>query len=247
MTAISFQMYCFRNFDFNETIEMLGKIGVDAVEGYGPLFEDAAATNALLKANGMSMPTGHFALDFIEKDPEGVIAVAKEFGMEAVLVPFLMPADRPTDGAGWAAFGKRLADAGKPIMDAGFKFGWHNHDFEFIPTDDGAMPIEEIMKGSEDLVLELDLAWVSVAGQDPVAWINRYADRLVSVHVKDRAPDGENADEDGWADVGHGTMDWNAIVGALKAAGVNRYVIEHDNPNDADRFASRSFETVKSF
>ena len=68
------------------------------------------------------------------------------------------------------------------------------------------------------------------------------------VHVKDIAPAGENANEDGWADVGHGTMDWDALYAAAKQFTNARYfVMEHDNPADVDRFASRSIATVNAW
>jgi sugar phosphate isomerase/epimerase len=97
------------------------------------------------------------------------------------------------------------------------------------------------------LKLELDLAWVRVAGHDPVAWINKYAGKIAAVHVKDIAPDGTCLDEDGWADVGHGIMDWAAIHSALQGAGITHYVAEHDNPNDDKRFATRSLAAIQQF
>ena len=55
---------------------------------------------------------------------------------------------------------------------------------------------------------EMDVAWVIRGGADPLKWIDEYGQRITAVHVKDIAPAGENANEDGWADVGHGTVDW---------------------------------------
>jgi sugar phosphate isomerase/epimerase len=43
---------------------------------------------------------------------------------------------------------------------------------------------------------------------DPRPFIERYRGRMPLVHVKDIAPPGENADEDGWADVGTGIVPW---------------------------------------
>ena len=63
-------------------------------------------------------------------------------------------------------------------------------------------------------------------GADPLDWIDRYGARIVAVHVKDIAPAGECADEDGWADVGHGTIDWPAIwkrLGAKRAVEILRH------------------------
>ena len=247
MANISFQTFSTRNFPVEGTFALLEKTGVKEVEGFGPYYDDAAKTKAQLEAHGLSMPTGHFALTMVEGEPERTIDVAKTYGMEAVIVPYIMPEDRPTDLAGWKAFGARLAEAAKPIVAAGFQFGYHNHDFEFVALEDGSYPIEHIANASDDINLELDLAWIVVAGLDPVEWINKYSGRIIAAHVKDRAPDGENADESGWADLGHGRIVWPPIVAALKAANVKRYVMEHDNPNDEVRFITRSFATAQTF
>ena len=69
----------------------------------------------------------------------------------------------------------------------------------------------------------------------------------MALHIKDLAPKGQNADEDGQADVGHGVLDWKKLMPAINAPGVRYLVIEHDNPNDYERFARRSFETVSAW
>ena len=51
--------------------------------------------------------------------------------------------------------------------------------------------------------------------------------------------------EDGWADVGQGVVDWKTIMAALKMAGCKNFVLEHDNPSDHTRFATRSAAFVK--
>ena len=59
---------------------------------------------------------------------------------------------------------------------------------------------------------------------------------------------GEGLDEDGWADVGHGTIDWAGLIKALRAkTPAKYYVMEQDNPNDIERFASRSLASVKAY
>jgi len=251
MSDFSYQLYSSRKFPpILATLKMLADAGYTQVEGFGGLFPDAAATAdfaAALKANGLTMPTTHLGLDMVESDPEGVIALAKACGVKAVFVPHLAADLRPRDGASWEAFGRRLAAAGAPLKAAGLAFGWHNHDFEFRALDDGSLPIEELLDGGKDLAVELDLAWIEVAGQDPVAWIRHFADRLLAVHVKDIAPKGECTDEDGWADVGHGTMDWPAINAALAKTGVKYLVMEHDNPSDDRRFATRSIAAANTF
>src|SRR3989338_1987276 len=61
------------------------------------------------------------------------------------------------------------------------------------------------------------------------------------------APKGETLNEDGWADVGHGTVDWKTILPALRAIGVTNFVMEHDNPSDHRRFATRALASARSY
>ena len=165
-------------------------------------------------------------------------------GINTVLVPAID--DREKDAAGWAEFGRALGEAGKPLLDAGLRFGWHNHAFEYADIGVAETPLQLIMAGSDDLMLELDLAWVQVGGHNPVDEVTRWSDRLVAVHIKDIAPAGDCTDEDGWADVGHGIMDWPAIVAAVNASSAEYLVMEHDNPADHVRFATRSLAAAQS-
>lgn len=246
MTDFSYQLYSSRDFGpMPETFGMLAALGYAHVEGYGPVYEDLDATKKALDETGLTMPSGHFAMDMVENNPDRVIEIAKALGIRKIIVPYLMPADRPTDAAGWTAFGKRLAAAGKPLQDAGFQFGWHNHDFEFIALPTGELPIDLIL-ANESVGFEFDVAWAAVAGQDPADVIAQYGDRIIAAHVKDRAPAGQNANEDGWADAGHGTLDWPGHFSALKAAGCDLFIMEHDKPADDNRFASRALAYMTS-
>ncbi|UTH44249.1 sugar phosphate isomerase/epimerase family protein [Loktanella salsilacus] len=246
MTDFSYQLYSSRDFGpMPETFGMLAALGYAHVEGYGPVYEDLDATKKALDETGLTMPSGHFAMDLVENNPDRVIEIAKALGIRKIIVPYLMPADRPTDAAGWTAFGKRLAAAGNPLQDAGFQFGWHNHDFEFIALPTGELPIDLIL-ANESVGFEFDVAWAAVAGKDPADVIAQYGDRIIAAHVKDRAPAGQNANEDGWADAGHGTLDWPGHFSALKAAGCDLFIMEHDKPADDNRFASRALAYMTS-
>ena len=248
MTDFSYQLYSSRNFQpLDATLGMIAHSGYTAVEGYGGLYGDAAGLAAQLKAHHLTMKTGHFGLDMLEHEVSHALTIATTLGMERIYCPYVLPADRPSDAAGWLAFGARLQAAGKPYRDAGFGFGWHNHDFEFVALPDGSIPQDLIFEGGPDLEWEADIAWVVRGGADPLAWIKKYADRITAVHVKDIAPAGENSAEDGWADVGHGTVDWAALMGALRGTACENFVMEHDNPADHSRFATRSINAAREF
>lgn len=229
---------------------MLARHEYAQVEGVGFMFPDDQAVDdlvAALAANSLTMPTAHIGLDMLADEPGRVIEAARRLGIKVIIAPWLEAEDRPTDVTGWSAFAQKLVELGGPIWEAGLGFGWHNHDFEFAQLENGEYPMDVILGADERLLAEFDLAWIVKGGQDPVAWISKYAGRVIAAHIKDIAPAGEALDEDGWADVGHGTMDWDAIVPALKSAGVTYMVMEHDNPSDDERFAKRSIATASSF
>jgi len=248
MTDISYQLYSARTApDLAATLQMLAATGYTQVEGYGALYADAAKVQELqaaLAQTGLKMPSGHFSLDMLETQPDRVCEIADMLGIERVFCPHIGPEDRASDAAGWRAFGARLEKAGAPIRDADLAFGWHNHDFEFAALDDGSTPMEHILAGGPALEWEADIAWIIRGGADPLKWIEKHGDRITAVHVKDIAPDGQSADEDGWADVGHGTVDWAGLVAALKGHDVKLWVAEHDKPSDPERFAKRSFASI---
>lgn len=245
MPTIAYQLYCSRNFPpLDDTLRMLSEAGYKAVEGYGGLYDDPEALRAALDRHGLAMPSGHFALDMVEGDPQRTIAVAEVLGVDKVFVPWIAPEQRGTDLASWRAFAGRVAQALGPVRDAGFTVGWHNHDWDLQDLG-GTTPVGLMAEAGLDL--ELDLGWVARAGHDPVTVLRRLNGHVRVVHVKDIAPEGQAADEDGWADVGQGVQDWAPIKQELDAQGIDHWVIEHDNPSDHARFARRSLETVKGW
>jgi sugar phosphate isomerase/epimerase len=91
------------------------------------------------------------------------------------------------------------------------------------------------------LTWQADVAWLVRGGAEPATWLRRYSDRLVSAHVKDIAPEGTALDEDGWADVGAGVLDWKSLWQLCRDCGAHWMVVEHDKPTDPARSARVSF------
>lgn len=247
---ISFQLYSARNFSpWENVISQIAALGYTQVEGFGGVYEDPAAFKALLDQHGLTMPSGHFfPVGAFEEDLEASLETAKVLGMSRLFCP--APEDMwrdGTDAANWIALAKRLEEACKKVNDVGLRFGWHNHHWEFMPLPGGEIAMDIILEHAPSLEWEMDVAWVIRGGADPKAWIDAHAARISTAHVKDIAPEGENSDEDGWADVGHGTVDWKALMAALRAAGTDLFVMEHDNPSDMQRFAERSIAALRSY
>lgn len=248
MTVLSFQLYSARNYSNQEEFfAKLGALGYTQVEGYGGLYADPAALAASLKKNGLSMPTGHFGPAQVA-DVATTLKTAEALGMKKIYCPHIGPEGRSADESKWLELAEMLAKAGETYKKEGYGFGWHNHDFEFVPTSSGRTPMEIILETAPDIEWECDVAWVVRGKADPIAWFDRYGSRISAVHVKDIAPAGENADEDGWADVGHGVLDWDNLIKQVEAKTKAEYfVAEHDKPSDEVRFATRSIATASKW
>lgn len=244
---LSYQLYSSREAGpWDRVIAELAGLGYTQVEGFGGVYADAPGFRELLDRHSLSMPSGHFfPLDSFEAGFDTTIAAARALGMTRLYCPAVPVEQRGMDAAGWSAFAKRLVEVGKRVSGAGLRFGWHNHNWEFNDLGGGTRAMDIILTEAPDVEWEADIAWIVRGGQDPLAWIAKYADRITAAHVKDIAPAGQCADEDGWADVGHGTMDWPAILAALKGVGVDLFVMEHDKPSDASRFATRSIAAIR--
>ncbi|MBP0482811.1 sugar phosphate isomerase/epimerase family protein [Sagittula salina] len=247
---VSFQVYSAREATpWEDVVKDIADLGYTQVEGFGGVYGDAGAFRALLDAHGLTMPSGHFfPLGAFEGDLERSLKVAKALGMQRMFCP--APEDlwrNGTDAANWIALAERLETACKKVNDAGFAFGWHNHHWEFMPLPDGRIAMDLLLEHAPSIDWEMDVAWVVRGGADPLDYIARYKDRLTTAHVKDIAPEGDCADEDGWADVGQGILDWKGLMAALRGAGVDLFVMEHDKPSDAKRFAERSIAAFKGY
>ncbi len=242
----AYQLYSSRNFGpVENTLAMLKAAGYSAVEGFGGVYGDPPKLRAALDAHGLLMPSGHFGLDMLEEKPGETISIARSLGMTTLVMPWLSPELRPQDSAGWTALGRRLDALTRRYRPEGFAVAYHNHDFEFVRTADGAVPQAVLFDAAPLLDWEIDVAWVVRGGEDAVKWITDYRSIITIAHVKDIAPQGHNADEDGWSDVGQGTVDWKACMAALSNSRCMSFVMEHDNPKDDRRFAANSIAAAR--
>lgn len=243
----SYQLYSARNeASLDETLKTLKSLGYTQVEGWGGQFGDPAALAASLKSAGLAMPTAHMGFTQLE-DTAAALKIVDLVGIQTVYCPAPPSADYREGKGDWAKFADQLATIAAAFKAAGKGFGYHNHHWEFGTLADGKRPIE-LLLASPDMEWEMDLAWLVKAGEDPVAWMDKMGSRITAIHVKDIAPAGECVDEDGWADVGHGTLDWKSLLASAKQkTKVKYFVAEHDKPNDAVRFARRSIESVKKW
>lgn len=70
------------------------------------------------------------------------------------------------------------------LQEAGAVFALHNHEIECM-NEDGTTVLDYLMEHCPKLKLELDAGWAKYARTDAVAWMRKYKERLVLLHLKD--------------------------------------------------------------
>jgi sugar phosphate isomerase/epimerase len=248
MTAnLGFQLYSARNTPLDESLAMIAEAGYREVEGYRENVKDPDQLARLLRQHGLRMVSLHVGFDELQTNMKETLALARDLDINHLVCPYLDETRRPDTREGWSDIAATLVDINAQISSVGRDFAWHNHDFELVRLPDSSLPMRTLLDEVPDMHWEIDVGWIARVGQDPASWMRTYLDRISAVHLKDVAAEGTCVDEDGWADVGHGTLDWTPIVAEMAKSDCEIVLVEHDNPSDLKRFVERSFTAASGW
>ncbi|HEX7117427.1 MAG TPA: sugar phosphate isomerase/epimerase [Longimicrobiales bacterium] len=241
---IGLQLYTVRTLmarDFEATLETVAAIGYREVEFAGYFDRSPAEVRGALDRAGLDAPSAHVGLDAIRGDWDRTLDAALEIGHRWLIVAWLPAGERRTLDD-YRRLAEEFDRAGERARAAGLRFGYHNHDFEFVPVD-GRVPYDTLVAATdpEHVAFELDLYWASRAGRDPLDCFRRHPGRFALVHVKDM--DGTAAK--GMTDVGDGVIDFAAILARAAEAGVRHFFVEHDRPAAPIESIRRSYAYLK--
>jgi len=241
---IGIQLYTVRDqmkADFEGTLARIAQIGYKEVEFAGYFDRTPADVRAILDRNGLSAPSTHLMSDNTEGWKKA-IDLAKAVGHDYLVAPWI-PEEKRKTLDDWKKLGAMFNQVGQMAKDAGIQFAYHNHDFEF-PKIDGQVPYDMLLESTDPKLvqLEIDLYWITKAGQDPLAYFARWPGRVPLVHVKDAMSGPEHK----MVDVGRGSIDWKRIFAKRDQAGIKHFFVEHDQPPQPFDDVAVSFTYLKN-
>jgi sugar phosphate isomerase/epimerase len=228
LAKVGIQLYTVRDqmkADFEGTLAHVAQIGYKEVEFAGYFNHSPADVKAILDRHGLSTPSTHIAFENADQWKTALDA-AKAIGHEYIVMPWI-PAERRKTLDDWKSVAQVFNRAGQMAHDAGIQFAYHNHDFEF-PKLEGQVPYDLLLQSTDPKLvqLEIDLYWITKAGQDPLAYFSRWPGRIPLVHVKDSAGPPDHK----MVDAGQGKIDWKRIFAKKDQAGIKHAFVEHDQP-----------------
>lgn len=240
MMKIGAQMYTIREFcktpeDIVKALEKLAEIGFDCVQfsGCGPI--DWSLLRETAERVGIEIVITHNPYDRIIDDTDKLIEDHRTLGCNCIGLG-AMPKENRNELALVDKFLDEIEEPMKKINEAGLRFNYHNHAFEFNKLDDKVIMDRIIERYTpEELGITLDLYWVHQGGADVYQWIEKLKGRLQIVHIKDQKLE-EDQKTAKMAPIGYGNMNFPGMMAALKSAGTEYVFIEQDKCYDEDPF-----------
>jgi sugar phosphate isomerase/epimerase len=221
--------------DLAGTLAKVKALGFREVEGAGLWKHTAADLRAALDTAGLRCRSAHIPFERLRDDAPGAFAEVKALGAQWVVCPWIPHKDAFTHDDAMMA-GETFNRVAAAAREAGLKFAYHCHGYEFVPSAEGTL--FDTLAGATDpaqVTFQIDVFHTFFGGADPVAVINRYKARVTSLHLKDLAKGvpikagsaiGTAAED---VPVGSGQVDMPSTLRAAMKAGTAMYYIEDES------------------
>lgn len=175
----------------------------------------------LVKKTGMELISTHNPIR--PENDDIMIEDAAEAGLKYIILPSL-PHEWSSSLDGYKKAAEYFNRAGEKCKKAGLRFGFHNHQIEFLEIN-GRVPYDILVENTDPklVLFEIDLAWITAAGKDPLVYFTKYPRRFELWHMKDLSPEKQDAT------LGEGIIDFKPILAKAKESGMKYWFLEQDN------------------
>lgn len=208
-----------------QDISALGFPGIQLRANVPKEFAGAAELRALLEKHQLKMvalSSGGVRIDpAVEREEIAKHTANAKFvhdvGGLYLQVTDQRPKDRTIVSADYVRLGKLITEIGKRTADLGISLGYHNHMGTLGERPEN---VDQILQAADPRYakLELDVAHYFQGGGDPAKAIEKYADRILFLHLKDveSVPASDNGGRSyRFVELGRGRVDLPAVFSAL--------------------------------
>ncbi len=190
MNKYGLQLFSVRDItekDMESALAQVAEMGYKMVEFAGFAGHTAEEIKAMLEKYNLECFGTHSGLHELVNDFEGTVAYHKTIGNKNYIIPAhdLFSKEKIDEFV-------ELTEKYIPMLEKeGIKLSYHNHSHEFVLNKDGS-DIYKAITERTNIGLEIDTFWIFNAGLDPIETLEKYADRLTCIHLKDGVRDAGN-------------------------------------------------------
>lgn len=234
--------------DMPGTVRAVAKLGYQVVEYYSPYLswttDQAKDVRKLLDELNIKCLSTHNGAQAIAPDNLAkTIELNQIIGSKYVIVASAGKVNGPD---GWKTFADSLTGAMDKLRANEMATGFHNHQVEWEPFENGERPMDIIAKNTpKDVVLQLDAGTAVEMNVDTAAWIKANPGRIRSIHLKDW---GKGKGRAYTVAFGEGDVAWKPLFQAAESTGgVEYYLIEqeHAGPDGEIAMAQRCLNNYR--
>ena len=207
--------------------------------------------HALLKESGLSVVSLHADLGSLEKEPEAVIAEAKSFGTDKIVITGMYRFDY-SDEKTVRELAKRLKKCGEQLKNEGLSLFYHNHNVELLQVRPGHRAYDILIEETDPSYVnfEFDSYWFTDGGADAKVWMKKLGSRMKLWHINDRGsrvsgPSMTPILKADSMELGTGNMDLDGLREIAMENGIEAVVLEsHKNWIDKDPVKSLTLSAL---
>jgi sugar phosphate isomerase/epimerase len=209
--------------DIPGTLAGIRKIGFEGVEfaGYFSYANDAKGLRKVLDDNGLKCCGTHIGLPTMQGD---ALEKTVEFNQILGNTLLVVPSARARTIEDWTRLAGSFSEVAEKLKPHKMRIGYHNHSAEFQAVE-GQIPEDVLFgKASPEVFVQLDIGHCARAGADPLAYLKKFAGRVLSTHVKEYSPAKRDAVP------GEGVVKWPDLLDACaNVAGTEWHIIEEES------------------
>lgn len=238
--------------DLYGTLKNLAGLGIKYIEAARINFDDTdiAAFKKAKEEFGIEVVSAQIKPNILADEFDKCLKFLNETGCKTAIISVLPTKCIIGSDDTLIEFCKWASELAKKYKEHGIQLCYHHHDFEFIrATKKGfnGTRFDLIVENmSEDMNFVIDTYWTTKAGINVEKLLTRLSGRVRGVHLRDyalyRKFIGRNPAN--YA-LGDGVIDFNWIIEAAKANGVDYGAIEQNTPHPFSEIA-KSVDHIKS-
>ncbi len=211
------------------SMKKIKDIGYEIIQISGVCDIEAERLKAYSEELNLPITCTHKPYDSIIGDTDNLIKYHKTIGCPVIGLGAMGEMRNSLEGI--YSFVKAMKEPIKKINDAGLRFAYHNHAFEFIPVE-GKKIFDILFEELPEADFIQDVYWTKFAGEDIESVLSKIAEagRMTNIHFKDMKsePAGEICA------CGNGVIDFAPIAKLCKKYGIENILVEQDNAPDFD-------------